>query len=136
MTTVRGWRCQSICSSTGSTNGSARSNLGTAVTVELSMEKLLQDLRFALRSLGRQPGFALTAVMTLALGIGATTAIFSVVNAVMLRPLPFERADRIVALQNFWTERATLAQSVSAPDFHDWKAQSTSFESMGYYAGG
>ena len=100
------------------------------------MEKLVQDLRYAVRSLWRQPSFSLTAILTLALGIGATTAIFSVVHAVILRPLPFERADRLVAIQNFWTERGATVQSVSAPDFHDWKAQSTSFEAMGYYTGG
>ena len=67
------------------------------------MEKLVQDLRFAFRSLVRRPGFAVTAIVTLALGIGSTTAIFSVVNAVILRPLPFERADRLVAVRNLWT---------------------------------
>ena len=100
------------------------------------MEKLLQDLKYALRSLFRQPSFALTAILTLALGIGATTAIFSVVNAVILRPLPFEESDRVVALQSWWTETGRKMQNVSAPDFHDWKAQSRSFEAMGYYTGG
>jgi putative ABC transport system permease protein len=100
------------------------------------MDTLAQDLRFALRSLFRRPGFALTAVVTLALGIGATTAIFSVVNAVILRPLPFERADRIVAVTNLWTKNGLRAATVSAPDFHDWKAQSQSFQAMGYVVGG
>jgi len=100
------------------------------------MDALLLDLRFALRSLARHPGFALTAIVTLALGIGATTAIFSVVNAVVLRPLPYERADRIVAIRNHWTKSGLRANSVSAPDFYDWKAQAQSFQSMGYYTGG
>jgi predicted permease len=100
------------------------------------MEKLVQDLRYAFRSLFRQPGFALTAIMTLALGIGATTAIFSVYNAVIVRPLPFEAADRIVAITNLWTATGTRSANVSAPDFHDWSAQSRSFEAMGYYTGG
>jgi putative ABC transport system permease protein len=100
------------------------------------MDTLLLDLRFALRSLVRHPGFALTAIVTLALGIGATTAIFSVVDAVILRPLPFERADRIVAIRNHWIKTGLRANSVSAPDFHDWKAQSRSFQAMGYYTGG
>ncbi|MEO6235654.1 MAG: ABC transporter permease, partial [Vicinamibacterales bacterium] len=100
------------------------------------MEKLGQDLRFAFRSLARRPAFALTAIVTLALGIGATTAIFSVVNAVILRPLPFSRADRIVGITNLWTRNGQRALSVSAPDFHDWKTQNRSFESMGYFTGG
>jgi len=100
------------------------------------MDALLLDLRFALRSLTRHPGFALTAIVTLALGIGATTAIFSVVDAVILRPLPFERADRIVAIRNHWTKTGLRANSVSAPDFYDWKAQARSFQSMAYYTGG
>lgn len=100
------------------------------------MEKLLQDLRYALRSLFRQPAFALTAIVTLALGVGATTAIFSVVNAVILRPLPFEEPDRLVSLQMFWTETGRRSQNVSAPDFHDYRTQSRSFEALGYHAGG
>jgi putative ABC transport system permease protein len=100
------------------------------------MEKLAQDIRFALRSLLRRPGFALTAIVTLGLGIGSTTAIFSVVNAVLLRPLPFERADRIVAIRNLWTKTGLRANTVSAPDVDDWKAQSRSFEAMAYYTGG
>ena len=97
---------------------------------------MIQDLRYAIRSFFRQPSFALTAILTLALGIGATTAIFSVVNAVLLRPLPFEEPGRIVALTNYWTRTGTRGQNVSAPDFHDWKAQSRSFEQIGYYTGG
>jgi putative ABC transport system permease protein len=99
------------------------------------MEKLVQDLRYAFRSLYREPVFALTAVLTLALGIGATTAIFSVVNTVMLRPLPFEEPERLVSVQNFWTERGVRSPNISAPDFYDWRTQSTSFEALGYWAG-
>ena len=100
------------------------------------MDKLAQDLRFAIRALSRQPAFALTAIVTLALGIGATTAIFSVVNAVLLRPLPFEHADRIVAVRNLWTKTGLRASTVSAPDFHDWEAQSRGFRALAYYVGG
>ena len=81
------------------------------------MDTFLQDLRYALRSLFRQPSFALTAILTLALGIGAATAIFSVVNAVLFRSLPFEDADRIVAVTNWWTKTATRGQNVSWQDF-------------------
>ncbi len=100
------------------------------------MEKLLQDLRFALRSLVRQPGFALTVISTLALGIGATTAIFSVVNALLLKPLAFEESGRIVSVQNLSLRTGAPSLNVSAPDFHDWVAQSQSFEAMGYFVGG
>jgi putative ABC transport system permease protein len=101
-----------------------------------AMEQLLQDFRYALRSLWRQPSFAVTAVLTLALGIGATSAIFSVVNAVILRPLPFERPDRLVAITNYWTTTGRIGSTVSAPDFRDWEAQNQSFASMAYYQGG
>ena len=100
------------------------------------MDSLIQDLRFAFRSLVRQPGFVLTAVFTLALGIAATTAIFGVVNAVLLRPLPLDRPDRIVAMGNYWTNTGRRSTNVSAPDFHDWQAQSRSFQAIGYYTGG
>src|SRR4029453_3175561 len=100
------------------------------------MEKLLQDLRYAIRSLLHQPGFALTAILTLALGIGATTAIFSVVNAVVLRPLPYWESDRVVGIMNFWTRTGTRGSNVSGPDFLDWKAQSQSFSAMAFYVGG
>ena len=100
------------------------------------MDTLLQDLRYAFRSLRRQPGFAITAIVILALGIGATTAIFSVVNAVVLRPLPYPDADRIVGISTYWTRTGVRGATVSAPDFDDWEAQSRSFAAMAYYAGG
>ena len=100
------------------------------------METLVQDFRYAVRSLVRQPGFAATAIVTLALGIGATTAIFSVVNAVVLRPLPYGEPDRMVAVQTFWKHTGTRATNVSAPDFHDFSEQSRSFDALAYYWGG
>ena len=100
------------------------------------METFLQDLRYALRNLVRQPGFAATAILTLALGIGATTAIFSVVNAVVLRPLPYREPDAIVAVRTLWTKTGLNSATVSAPDFHDWKAQNRSFDALAYYSGG
>ena len=100
------------------------------------METLVQDLRYASRSLLRQPGFAATAILTVALGIGATTAIFSVVNAVVLTPLPYREPGRIVALQTLWKDTGRRGNSTSGPDFHDWVAQSRGFEALAYYAGG
>ena len=100
------------------------------------MDKLLQDLRYAIRSLWHQPSFALTAILTLALGVGATTAIFSVVNAVVLRPLPYQEPDRIVGILNLWTRTGARGNTVSGPDFLDWKAQSQSFAAMTFWLGG
>ena len=100
------------------------------------MERFIQDIRYAVRSLLRQPGFALTAILTLALGIGATTAIFSAVDAIILRPLSFPRADRIVAVGNYWTKTGLRSTLVSAPDFHDWESQNRSFSAIAYYIGG
>jgi len=100
------------------------------------MDNLLQDVRYGIRTLIRQPGFAVTAILTLALGIGATTAIFSVVNAVVLRPLPFDSPDRIVVVTNVNTKTGTRNTTVSGPDFRDWREQSRSFEALAYWAGG
>jgi putative ABC transport system permease protein len=96
-------------------------------------QAFVQDLRYALRRLSRSPGFTAVAALMLALGIGANTAIFSIVNAVLLRPLPYPNADRIMALHE------TLREgwgSVSAPNFLDWRAHSSSFESMAVYREG
>ena len=100
------------------------------------MDTLLQDVRYSLRNLVRQPTFALTAMLTLALGIGASTAMFGVVNAVLLRPLPFPEPDRIVVVTNFWLKSGTRGQNVSWQDFGDWKEQSRSFSALGRYWGG
>jgi predicted permease len=91
------------------------------------MSDLLLDLRHAFRALRRQPGFATTAILTLALGIGATTAVFSVVYGVLLRPLPFPESDRLVRV---FSDREGEQWTVSPPDFTDWKAQATSFENL------
>ncbi|MFL6276644.1 MAG: ABC transporter permease [Blastocatellia bacterium] len=92
------------------------------------MQTLLQDLRYGVRMLCRQPGFTLVAVLTLAIGIGANTAIFSVVNAVLLRPLPYAEADRLIWLAERHEEIA--ARWVSYPNFLDWQSRSRSFEAM------
>jgi len=90
------------------------------------------DIKYALRSLRKDPGFTILAVLVMALGIGANTAVFSVVNAVLLRPLAYRDAGRIVTLGSLWKSHATEG-NVSAPDFHDWHDQSTSFAAMAYY---
>src|SRR5215471_4868677 len=92
------------------------------------METLLADLRYGFRMLVRNPVFTVVAVLTLALGIGANTAIFSVVNAVLLRPLPYRDAGKLVLV--FETEPQLEKAPVSGPDFVDWSHQSTTFESM------
>src|SRR5580700_5879380 len=90
------------------------------------------DLKFALRSLRKNPGFTLLAVLVLALGIGANTAVFSVVNAVLLKPLAYSNPDRIVTLSSLWRKSGSHGP-VSAPDYHDWHNQSSAFTAMAYY---
>jgi len=99
------------------------------------MDNLLQDVRYGIRTLTRQPGFAATAILTLALGIGATTAIFSVVNAVVLRPMAFDQPERVMAVTNMYMKTGGRG-SISGPDFFDWRAQNRSFEVLAYFTGG
>ena len=95
------------------------------------MHSLLQDIRFGIRMLAKNPGVSIVAVVTLALGIGANAAIFSVVNTVLLRPLPYKDPERLVAL---WENIPSQGQSrVSPANFFDWKKQSTSFEGISTY---
>src|SRR5580658_2155714 len=92
--------------------------------------QLIDDARFGLRALAKNRGFAAVAILTLALGIGANTALFSVVNAVLLRPLPFPAPDRLVT---FWTfnHSRNIERGIASPaDFADWREQSHSFEEM------
>ncbi|HSB12452.1 MAG TPA: ABC transporter permease [Blastocatellia bacterium] len=92
---------------------------------------MLQDLRFGIRMLAKKPGFTLIAVVTLALGIGATTAIFTVVNAVLLRPLPYPDSDRLLSIgQQFKSGLAGAGE----PKFLFWREQSQSFEAMAAYS--
>ena len=95
-------------------------------------ERLLQDVRYAFRQLWRSPGFSVVAMMTLALGIGATTAIFTLVYDVMLRPLPFTQADRLVTIEEKVAEWSSLAPTlpVSANHFTFWQKHNRSFDSM------
>jgi predicted permease len=92
---------------------------------------LVMDIRQAGRSLGRSPGFAALAVVVMALGIGANTAVFSVVNAVLLKPLPYPNADRIVGLYSDYGLESL--DQVTIADFRDWRELSTSFEAMATY---
>jgi putative ABC transport system permease protein len=99
-----------------------------------SLEILWQDLRYGLRMLLKNPGFTTIAVLTLALGIGANTAIFSVVNVVLLRPLPYAEPERLVWL---WDTQPQLPTApASLPDFLDWKEQNRSFEQLAAFQSG
>jgi predicted permease len=95
------------------------------------MDTILQDLRHAVRTLRKSPGFALIAVITLALGIGANTAMFSIVNGVLLRPLPYANPDRLLRLATSMPQFKDA--SVSYPNFLDWQRRNRSFEQLGLY---
>jgi putative ABC transport system permease protein len=101
------------------------------------MRTLLKDVRYAARVLARQPGFALVAVVTLALGIGANTAIFTVIDAALLRSLPYRDPARLVHLWETKRSRDFELREASYPDFQDWRAQSAEvFEGVAGYARG
>ncbi len=99
------------------------------------METLLQDIRYGLRMLLRTPGFTAVAVITLALGVGANTAVFSVVNAVLLRPAPFDDLSWLMMVWETDRNSGTAREPASAPDFLDFQRLSTSFEQMAAFAG-
>ena len=98
------------------------------------MQTFWQDLRYGLRMLTKSPGFTAVAVLTLALGIGATTAIFSVVYGVLLRPLPYPKPDRIVAIWEV-NHRGTFSR-IADPNFDNFRDQNQSFQAMAKYSGG
>ena len=97
------------------------------------MHNLLQDLTHAFRLLAKNRGFTAVAVLTLALGIGANTVIFSVVNAVLLRALPYDNADRLVTVWQSNPKQNSLEEAVAPANYLDWKAQNTVFESIAVY---
>src|ERR671922_843301 len=99
-----------------------------------SFESLVQDLRYALRTLRRAPAFALVAVLVLAIGIGATTAMFSLVDTMLVRGLPYPQADRLVVLiGNVQRAAGIERRGNSYPDHVDWRARATSFDEMAAY---
>ena len=93
------------------------------------MPNLLQDLTYAWRQLRKNPGFALVAILTLALGIGANTAVFSVVDAVLLKPLPYAQPDRLMTVESM-DMRVPVPNSLSYPDFFDFRSQNHTFEHL------
>ena len=97
------------------------------------MESLFSDVRYAVRNLLRRPGFTIIAVITLALGIGANTAIFSAINALLLKPLPFPELDRVVAVWDKLPSRGVLHNEVTFANYLDLKAQNRSFEQLALY---
>src|SRR5204863_1735089 len=107
------------------------SDPGPALNAQLKfLSTIMNDLKFAFRQLLKNPGFTAVAVLTLALGIGANTAIFSVVNAVLLRPLPYKDSSQLVMI---WQGRGT---SVSPPNFLDYGKQNRVFEHMATFNAG
>jgi len=95
-------------------------------------ESVVQDFRYAIRQMMQSPGFAAVAIITLALGIGANTAVFSVIDAVMLRPLPYAEPDRLIEAQSM-NRRSTEPNNLSYPDFLDWRAQNHTLEHLVSY---
>ncbi len=95
------------------------------------IERLLQDVRYALRGLRRNPLFGAVVILTLALGIGLNTAVFSVVNAVLIEPLAYPHPERLIWLTNY--NKAFKVEIAGGPDFVDWRAQAKSFDKMFCY---
>jgi putative ABC transport system permease protein len=100
------------------------------------MDTLIKDLRYGVRSFLKRPGFLVIAISTLALGIGATTAMFTVVNSVLLRPLQFPEPERIVLFEGVNPRQGIKESNVSVPDLADWQQQSQSFEQIAAFVSG
>lgn len=99
------------------------------------MDSILQDLRYALRRLRKSPGFSLIVVVTLALGIGANTAIFSVVNTVLLRPFPYREPERLIAVDHFYPSLNNLEAGASAPGYRDLRDKARTFDGVAVQTG-
>ena len=106
--------------------------LGLLSAYNYNMSTFLHDLRYAFRNLGNARGFALVAALTLAIGIGANTAIFSIIDTILLRPLPYRNPGQLVRLNE--TESAPGKYPFALPDFVDWKAQNSTFQDMTLFA--
>src|SRR5215211_5086568 len=99
------------------------------------MDALLRDIKYSLRRLRKTPAFTAIVVLTLALGIGANTAIFSVVNTVLLRPLPYRAPSELVSIQHFYPSLNNLEAPVSAAGFKRYRDETKSFESFAVETG-
>src|SRR5689334_12524966 len=97
------------------------------------MSTLLQDLRYGARMLTKKPGFTIVAIVTLALGIGANTTIFSFVNGILLRSLPYPQPDRLVLIDETAPQRGMASMGVSFPNFLDWRERNRVFEDVATY---
>src|SRR5689334_9065355 len=100
------------------------------------MENLCQDLRYGVRALLRKRSVTAMAVLTIALGIGANTAIFSLVNAILLRPLPFQAPEQLVEIQTVNLGGGQPTSGASPADFWSWQEQSQAFENIAAFSGG
>jgi putative ABC transport system permease protein len=99
------------------------------------IENILQDVRYSSRLIIKTPVFTFVVLLTLALGIGANTAIFSFANGILLRPLPYPQSDRLVVIDETALKRGINSMSVSFPNYLDWREQNTVFENIGIYFG-
>jgi putative ABC transport system permease protein len=108
---------------------------GTGLASPYGMNMLPQEIRYAVRRLARAPGFVAVVVVTLALGIGANAAIFTVIDAVMLRPLPYPQPERLTVIQHYYPKLGPLEAPVSAPGFRDYRDKTGSFEAVGIETG-
>jgi putative ABC transport system permease protein len=97
------------------------------------MDTVLQDIRYGIRTLLKSPGFTIVALITIALGVGANTAIFSVVNSVLVHPLPYEAPDKLVKIHGYKVTTGNNHSWISGPDFIDYQSQNQSFETLSAY---
>ena len=100
------------------------------------METVLQDIRYGIRNLLKHPTFAATALITLAIGVGANTTIFSFVNGILLRPLPYPQSERLVVINETALKQGVSSMSTSFPNFLDWRAQNRVFEDIASFSSG